>query len=215
MIVLLNRQTGEDEPSELVTPIGAQDIGCFASEWRPLLDAKIQELKDANLYTAQGVADHNLEDAGWKWPDKVRDRTGSLEWNSFALRCAGRTQGMMFANMLRRCRSSAQKDQHLVYVDLVSTAPWNRAGFSATPLYRGVGLVLVTEAILLSRAEGFKGRIGLHALPKAEAYYRNEWGMDSLGPDPLYDNLHYFELSEGQAQTFLGIGDENEPGEKP
>ena len=43
-----------------------------------------------------------------------------------------------------------------------------------------------------SAALGFDGRVGLHALPEAEAFYRRQ-GMPDYGPDPDKDGLVYFE----------------------
>ena len=61
----------------------------------------------------------------------------------------------------------------------------------------------MTEAILQSIDEGFGGRIGLHSLPRAEKFYQEEWGMKSLGPDPKYDGLIYFEMTAERAAEFL------------
>ncbi len=70
------------------------------------------------------------------------------------------------------------------------------------PLYGGVGVTMVTEAVIRSLDEGFDGRIGLHALPGAEPLYQ-KLKMDYLGPDPKYDNLPYFEMTPQQAAALL------------
>lgn len=203
MTWLLNRHTQLLEPAELVERIEPEDITCYQQMWLPPMHAKITELKNAGQLNQQTVSQWNLEDCMWQWPKKCQDRLGKLEWASFALRCGGNTQGLTFLNMLRRARLPSQLNQHLVYIDLVSTAPWNRPRFSPQPLYCGVGTVLITEAILLSRDEGFEGRIGLHSLPGSETVYRDKFGMDCLGPDPTYDNLLYFELTPQQAKKLL------------
>ena len=41
--------------------------------------------------------------------------------------------------------------------------------------------------------EGFRGRIGLHALPKAEVFYQDNCGMTPLGKDASRQDLMYFE----------------------
>ena len=74
------------------------------------------------------------------------------------------------------------------------------------PIYRGVGSLLIAAAIQLSLDEGFKGRIGLHSLPQADAFYANTCGMSNLGPDPSYQNLSYFEMTAEQAQAFIERG---------
>jgi len=203
MIFLQNRITGQEEPLQLVTPIQQMDTDCYVADWRPLLDAKINELKCTGLYTRAGVAQHNVEDAHWLWPEKVKQRAGQLQWESYAVRCDGQTQGLMYLDMLRRCRLPSQQNLHMVYIDLLSTAPWNRPGFTPHPKYRGVGGVLMTEAIIHSEAEGFGGRVGLHSLPNAEDFYRTQWKLESLGPDPNYHNLIYFEMTTERAIEFL------------
>lgn len=205
MVILQNRVSAQDEKAEIVSPISQADINCYQSNWRPVLDSKIDELKRTGQFTPEGCRKYNIEDHHWEWPEKTINRARQLQWNSFAVRCDGKTQGLMFVDMLKRCRHASQVNEHLVYIDLVSTAPWNRARLVPQPLYRGVGLVLITEAILHSLNEGFDGRIALHALPGSEDWYRNELGMESLGPDPAYQQLHYFEMTKDHATEFLSI----------
>ncbi len=48
------------------------------------------------------------------------------------------------------------------------------------------------------------GRIGLHSLRQAESFYRDTCGMAGLGEDPNEYNLPYFEMTEAQANQFIG-----------
>jgi hypothetical protein len=203
MTWLFNRHTRTLDPAEVIETIDENDIACFQREWLPPIQRKVDELKATNQYHAQGVSAGNIEDFQWQWPDKSHDRTGQLEWGSYALRCDGLTQGLMFVNMLRRCRLESQLNQHMVYVDLMSTAPWNRPRLVDNPLYGGVGTVLLTEAILLSQSQEFEGRIGLHSLPGAESLYRDKFRMTCLGADPTYSGLLYFELTPELARALL------------
>lgn len=203
MIILQNRISGQEEEAEIVSPIAQQDIDCYVSAWRPVLSAKIDELTRTGQNTIEQRRTFNVEDAHWQWPKKAADRAKVLQWNSCAVRCGSKTQGLMFIDLLQRCRHPSQANDGLVYVDLLATAPWNRPRLVADPLYRGVGLVLITEAILLSQDEGFKGRIGLHALPGSEDWYRDNLKMVPLGPDPKYCGLIYFEMTEDHALEFL------------
>jgi len=61
---------------------------------------------------------------------------------------------------------------------------------------------MLAAAIQLSLDEGFRGRIGLHSLPQAEAYYAHI-GMASLGPDRNKQDLVYFEMTPQLAAAFL------------
>jgi hypothetical protein len=58
------------------------------------------------------------------------------------------------------------------------------------------------QAIGVSDEEGYKGRIGLHALPKAEAFYRKRL-MRELGKDSSHHNLMYYELDRSTAAGIL------------
>ncbi len=207
MTFLQNRQTGLIEPAQLER-IDQFDADCYVNDWRPILTAKIDELKRSGHYTRDGVAEFNVEDAHWVWHEKAQERAGQLQWESFSIRCAGKTQGLMYLDMLRRCRLPSQHNLHLVYIDLLATAPWNRPRLTSQPMYRGVGNVLMLEAILHSHAEGFGGRIGLHSLPNAEEFYRVEWQMEALGPDPAYGGLTYFEMTTKRATEFVPIAGE-------
>ncbi len=69
--------------------------------------------------------------------------------------------------------------------------------------WRVWGSTLLAVAIQLSIEEEFSGRIGLHSLPQANAWYANACGMSSLGPDSAKQNLHYFEMTPEQASEFI------------
>jgi hypothetical protein len=201
MVQLLNLHSGQFEDALLVSPIEQADIDCYSAQWRPVLDAKVMELRSLDRYTIEDLGKFQVQDASWEWAQKYVDRAGQLEWNSVAIRCDGRTQGLMYLNLLRRCRIEAQAHQHLVYVDLLATAPWNRRALVDRPHYEGVGHVLMTEAILLSIAEDFAGRVGLHALPQSSKFYETKCGMECLGIER--SGLVYFELTPEGATRFL------------
>lgn len=205
MPILINRHSGLEEQAVVVSPIEQQDIDCYETQWRPILEAKVSALRAQGALTAQILADHNVEDAHWGWPQKFAARSGQLQWNSYAVRCAGQTQGLMYLNVLKRCRLPSQLNEHMIYVDLLATAPWNRHVLTANPLFRGTGLILLTEAIQQSRVDGFDGRIALHALPGAADFYEKRVGMRSMGADHAYDGLLYFEMTGADANAFLSV----------
>lgn len=213
---LLNRHTKKFDAAELHCPIADRHIDDYEKHWLPAIDGKLAEIGTDRKTLLSGaippaertrIADAlraaNLQDFHWRWPEKVKARAKDLEWQSFAVLCGGLAQGLMFASLLKRCRDRSQAGQHMVYVDLVSTAPWNRNGFTKTPLYKGVGRLMVVTAISLSVKEGFDGRIGLHSLPQSLAWYRDVCKMTDLGPDIHYGNLVYFEMTSAQAKAFI------------
>jgi hypothetical protein len=65
---------------------------------------------------------------------------------------------------------------------------------------------IARAAVRLSRDEGFHGRVGLHSLPQAEAFYRDTCLMASLGADASCQDLPYYELTREKAAEFLGEG---------
>ena len=130
------------------------------------------------------------------------DYSNQLSYQFFAIECSGTTQGLMIVNTMKRCRIQSQANKHLVYVEYLESAPWNR---EATPVYKGIGTVMMAAAIQLSIDECNQGRVGLHSLPQADSFYKDRCGMTDLGPDASYPNypLRYFEMTEAQATSFL------------
>ena len=130
---------------------------------------------------------------------------GLLAFQTFALRCEGKLQGLMQLNTARyRSRVPEQAGKDLVYVDYVETAPWNRKAIVAQPRFGSVGTIMIRAAIEVSRDQEFRGRIGLHSLPSAEQFYANACGMTDLGLDGTYEGLRYFEMTSAQADAFSG-----------
>lgn len=123
-------------------------------------------------------------------------------------------EGMMHLSTYEHaCRAESHKGKPGIYLDLIATAPWNLPGVLTPPRFKFVGAILMRQAIDVSRDLGFKGRIGLHALDDAAAFY-SKVGMVSLGRDPKKENLGYFELEESAAEAFYpteGSDDEENP----
>jgi hypothetical protein len=139
----------------------------------------------------------------WDWRKKMAHYSAQLSYQSFAIECLGKTQGLMIVNTMKRGRIQSQANKHLVYVEYLEAAPWNRG---STPTHKGIGIVLMAAAIQLSIDEGNQGRIGLHSLPQADSFYRDRCGMTDLGPDASYHPkvpLRYFEMTEAQAMSYM------------
>ena len=135
-----------------------------------------------------------------------------LSYQSFPIECGGQTQGMMIVNTIKRCRLRSQANKHLVYVEYLETAPWNRTPNPSAASFKGIGTVMMAAAIQLSMDEGNQGRIGLHSLPQADTFYGDRCGMTDLGLDPAYPKfpLRYFEMTEIQAANLLKGGSSHE-----
>jgi hypothetical protein len=139
----------------------------------------------------------------WNWEAKSAQIQGLLAFRGFSVVCAGLTQGLMRVDLTKSAREPSQAGKPLVYVDYLEVAPWNRPELGQMPRYKGVGTALIAAAVSLSEEESFKGRIGLHSLPQADAFYGKRCGMSDLGPDAKYQNLRYFEMTIDQARAFL------------
>ena len=201
-VYLRDGATGRPVRAELWDGIGAQHLTDWAQAWRPALRESLQKLQN------RGVPLSGLpQNRHWDWPRKVAYVDGLLGARTFCVVASGMTQGLMTVDLTRDARLDDQRGKPLVYVDFVEAAPWNRRDLAGSIRFRGVGTVLLTAAIDLSLAEGFKGRIGLHSLPQAEDFYRDRCGMSELQPDPAYEGLRYFEMTTAQAQAFLNHED--------
>jgi hypothetical protein len=132
-----------------------------------------------------------------------------LEAAGFAIAHEGMWQGAMLTkSATHMSRRPASAGKPLIYVDFVEVAPWNWAieDIGQSPRFKGIGSTLLREAVLLSKREGFGGRVGLHSLPQAEQFYQGPCGMEPLGRDAAKENLMYFELTTEGAERFLNGG---------
>lgn len=188
--------------AELWDAITNQQLADWEGEWVPALFEGLRRIKRAGVDYAQWPQSRH-----WDWRAKTQGIRQTLSKQGFSLMCDGVTQGLMSVDLMRRARLPEQDGQHLVYVDFVETAPWNRQELLVdSPRYQGVGSVLIRAAIELSKEEEFQGRIGLHSLPQANGFYANVCGMTDLGPDTNYQNLRYFEMTPEAAMALCAKG---------
>ncbi len=187
-VYLKDRSSGQLVEADLVDSIESNHLDDFDQLWR----------------THRAIQQE--EHGHWDWRRKVAHYSGQLSYQFFAVECGGKTQGMMIVNTMKRCRLPQQTNRHLVYVEYLEAAPWNRREVTSDPQYKGVGSVLIAAAIQLSIDEGNHGRLGLHALPQADTFYRDVCGMTDLGSDASYSPqyaLRYFETTEEQSAAFM------------
>lgn len=195
---IINRETNTESTAKLCSPICPDHVDDFERLWLPaMIERRNQLTSDSEVKSS------NLEDFGWHWRKKQASREKRLDWESFAVECEGITQGMMFVRTVGFARASGQERLPLIYIDLVSVAPWNHFGFSSLPKYKGIGTLFIGAAVSLSMSEGFEGRVGLHSLPQSESFYRDYCKMSELAPDPDKQSLIYFEFTPEQAQDFI------------
>lgn len=200
---VVDRETGEATNLDLWSPVAERHKDHFLTQWRPIFDRHIEEIRAKGEDVDEAVRLRTLQDAHWQWATKADAIAGRLDWVSFALEGLGVAQGLMFAQTAGFAREPSQAGKPLVKVVLVASAPWNRPALTEVPRFKGIGRILLGAAISLSFHEEFAGRVGLHALPQAETWYRDVCGMTDLGVDAT--GMRYFETTEEQARAFLAI----------
>lgn len=199
---LTNRSTKEVVDAELWHGIGDKNLADWEAEWIPDLQRRLKLLNQQKVERRFWPQSRH-----WDWRDKLREIELRLANLSFALVADNMTQAMMIIDLTKRARMSGHEGQHLVYIDFLEAAPWNRNDLAAEPAkLGGCGSILINAAIQQSILEGFKGRIGLHSLPQSNGFYTNACGMADLGQDSNNNTLRYFELDPDSARTFIEKG---------
>jgi hypothetical protein len=200
---LLDVAQGKAADAEIWDGITEQQLADWEGEWMPELFKALQCLRRAGVDRQYWPQSRH-----WNWRNKAQFLQGSLSNPGFSVMCGGVTQGLMILeSALHRCRIDEQAGKHIMYVEYLENAPWNRKELLFNPIrYRGVGSLLIRSAIELSIEEGFKGRIGLHSLPQSESWYAKTCGMTDLGVDKNKEGLRYFEMTAAQAEAFIRKG---------
>jgi hypothetical protein len=177
-----------------------------ASVYRGFLEAELDEIEATWSRAREKAAEHGqaaglagLEHAHWDWRNKA-DSVEAGRHMLVAADCDHEIQGLMA--ILRLPRPALLSPGHVVYVDYLESAPWNLKGLVEAPRFLGVGTILMAEAVRISIEESLEGRVGLHSLPQAEAFYV-KCGMTRVGIDSDYYDLTYFEFSGRDGMNWL------------
>lgn len=202
VITIIDRRKGEKgEPveAELLSEIDELQLIDVEIDWAP------ERLRALRRLRERGVPRDQLpQHVHWNWALKAVRHSGLLAYRSFGIEAEGKMQGLMMVCLSAHlARLDPDKGKPLAYVDFLETAPWNAKEFSASPVYKGVGVRLMQAAVRLSVDEGFAGRVGLHALKQAESFYSGKCSMQRLGPDAGYHDLEYYELTAAEAAELL------------
>ncbi|WP_310622405.1 GNAT family N-acetyltransferase [Flexibacterium corallicola] len=201
-IWLRDKHLDKDVDAELWNGITDKNLADWEAEWVPHLQSQLKRLNQQNI-------SRNFwpQSRHWNWRDKQNAIATQLSNLSFAIVAENMTQAMMIIDLTKRAQLPSQKSQHIVYVDFLEAAPWNRNDVrDEAAKFGGCGSILINAAIQQSILEGFKGKVGLHSLPQSNVFYANACGMTDLGQDASYHNLRYFEFDPDSAQRFLEKG---------
>jgi hypothetical protein len=169
-VLLWDRTSRRSIDAILIDGVSKAEVEAAQSEWANLLRSGKQE------------------HAHWNWTQKHElAEQAPLAYRMFGVEVDDQMQGLMLVLTAGKfCKEDSQRSKPLIYVDYLATAPWNSADVVEEPKYAGVGKILIRTAIQLSIEEELGGRIGLHSLPQAESFYRNNCSMTDLGPDNSY-----------------------------
>jgi len=204
-VYLLDNQASTVVEAELWDAITEKNLADWEADWVPHIFEIMKSLKKKGVERRLWPQSRH-----WHWSDKVKAIEGKLSNQCFSIVCDSNTQAMMITDLARRSQLGDQRHNHLVYVDYLEVAPWNRGELIGCSLkYSGAGSILIRAAIELSKQEGFRGRIGLHSLPQANDFYANRVGMTDLGSDEKYGGLRYFEMTQEQADKFVMKGEDS------
>ena len=197
-VVLFHRPSRKFTPAQLLREMTPEDVEAAAESWEPYFDRAIRGLVLSG--TPRSAWPQHLH---WNWRYKARATAGLEGYQFSGILCDDAVQGLMLTTIHQSCRVVTQQQSPMVYIHFLETAPWNLHELAASPEYGGVGQILVADAITQSLRRGWEGRVGLHALPQAQSFYRELVGMTDLGVDPI-EGLVYFESTPEQARAFVG-----------
>ncbi len=210
-VEVLNLHSGKVEDASLYDGIDEKHIQDFENLWQPILKKKEQEIRDRHTNSGNlnkmaylvELGEYGIQDWHWDWRELCKSVDGQLIYRTFAIECQKTLQGLMLINLGVTCKMHQQKNMPMVYIELLTVAPWNRTQLEKNINYKYIGKVLIAVAISLSIEEDFEGRIGLHSLPQACEYYEEKVNMTNLGPDSSHQDLSYYEMNSEQAKQFL------------
>ncbi|WP_321793275.1 hypothetical protein [Burkholderia pyrrocinia] len=177
-------------------PVIAQRRNLALLQYFLLPEASQTEQAFRDILARLGIADEH-----WDWRKKCSFAAGTKR-QPYAVLCGGEVEAVMMLQYGHKARLGAAGDS-LVYVEFLSTAPWNRRVIQFPQRFRGLSKLMLGTAVAVSRMQNCDGRCGLHSLPSAEGVYRR-YGMAEFGLDPTKDNLRYFEFDEQAAHAFTG-----------
>jgi hypothetical protein len=202
-IQIIDNATGQAVEAEIFDEVTVEHFIETQQEWRPIV------LKAARQLAARGSHQLIPQHFHWDWTTKAPE-LNVLANAFYGIRCNNQLQGLMKVETVGpfcTCRLPEQSGKSLVYVDYVEVAPWNlkvlAAALGEKPRYNVIGTRLIEAAVLKSKEEECKGRIGLHSLPMTDSFYIKACRMTPVGRDPAKQNLLWLEYTPEQAENFL------------
>lgn len=155
-----------------------------------------KNVEDFDLLWQPLLREFGQDDKAVSWRFKQQLAERQPNWEGYAIEYDSLTQGLLLLETQYH-GSFFDWGNKLVYVEIIMTAPWNRRAIQRSPEFTGVGRQMMRFARQRSLELGYKGRVGLKALPGAVGFYERI-GMTCLELEPEEivdpdDTLPYFE----------------------
>lgn len=204
-------ELGRSLTIDIVEGLDTAHLDHIDEAWKPLMKrqrdkalleffTQLTEAERTDAAFGMMLGRMGVPDSHWDWRRKCTFAPGTNR-QAYGLVNEDQVEGAMILAFGHFSRLGTASDP-LVYVDYLATAPWNRPAIQRPERFRRLGTILLGAAIAVSQMRGQEGRCGLHSLPPAEGFYRIA-GMQDLGPDPAYHDLHDFEFDVAGARAFI------------
>jgi hypothetical protein len=191
---LFDRNTQTYVSAELIIGVTTDEVDEAVAIWSPYR-------RERETQTGR-----RSQHAHWDWSRKARAISAAPNYVIAGLTIDDEMQALLlWEDEFVTGRHPDQLGRPLVYVHFVSSAPWNDRDIVEAPKYKGSGTLLIRAAVERSIELGYKGRLGLHALPQAESFYRDRCKMADLDVDTTgpHKGLRCFEFTSELSDKFI------------
>lgn len=190
IVSIIRRSDSTAVEAELLSNLDVSDLLLVERQWDLVRHNIHQQLLKAGVSRKKWP-----ESLHWNWGTKS-NQLKQLAIAGFGIVSAGTWQAVCLTDCVSyTSRIPSSLGKPLVYLDYIEVAPWNWniAEIGHDGEFGACGSILFDRVEQQSRDEGFKGRVGLHALPQAEEFYSQSCGMTVVGRDAAKQGLMYFE----------------------
>lgn len=207
---LYSPEDDDQREVEVFDAIDKSHVDYIDREWAPLLKSQRQLAairfkqlgKSSDDEWQQLLGEYGAPDSHWDWNDFAKPSIARSTHKSFSVLSGGDVEAVMVVDLTQRCELSEQADEHLVYIENLAVAPWNRDEIQSPRRFGGLGKVMLALAVELSRNEGWDGRVGLHSLSQSEDFYQ-KCSLVRVKKDSSHEDLWYYEFTPSLANKFL------------
>jgi len=138
----------------------------------------------------------------WPWADHI-ERAEREEGRLCIALARGARLEALASLVIEEANSRLEEGATIIYVEYVGVAPDHLPPPLGRRAVKGLGGILVAQAVRLSKEIGFQGRVGLHSKPEVEGFY-SRLGFTSVALEKTPDGKWlYFETTVEQAEAIL------------